>query len=132
MLPKLILTMQWTSRSAARGTWSLLLILSQRLLAAQIDQYYEVSKDAFLDIVTYKCENHVTLSDTVMRCAPFCPMPGRRRCFAFATGQGNCWVCGEDTPGHLTAGHVSHVDKFWVHSGECIWKQKCTPLSADV
>ena len=78
---------------AVRHHWFfLVLILSQRLLVAQIDQYFEVSKDAFMERVTFKCENHTIYSDTVMECSQFCSMPDRRRCSAFALGRSICSV----------------------------------------
>ena len=102
-----------------RGIWTFFLfVLSQRLLMAQIDQYYEVSRDAFFDIVTYTCElRRVTHSDTIMECAQFCSMPRRPRCFAMALDNGFCWVCGEDVPGQqVTAGNIK-ASTYWVHAG---------------
>ena len=96
-----------------------ILVLSQRLLTAQIDQYYEVSREAFLDLVVYNCERHVTHSGTIMECSLFCSVPGRPRCFALALGSDFCWVCGEDTDGPCLAEATSEATEFWVNFGKC-------------
>ena len=102
-----------------RGIWTLFLfVLSQRLLVAHINQYYEVSQDAFFDIVTYKCELCcVTHSDTIIECAQFCSVPGRPHCLAMALGIGHCWVCGEDVLGQVAATNITAASTYWVHSG---------------
>ena len=101
-----------------RGIWTFFLfLLSQRLLVAQIDQYYEVSQDAFFDMVTYKCGRRVTHSDTIMECVQFCSMPGRPRCFAMALDSGCCWVCGEDVPGQQVTASNIKASTYWVHAG---------------
>ena len=105
-------------RWGPRSIWTfLVLVVSQRLLTAQIDQYYEVSQEAFLDIVVYNCERHVSHSGTIMECSLFCSVPGRPRCSALALGSDFCWVCGEDTGGPYSADDATDATEFWVHSG---------------
>ena len=99
-----------------RGIWTFFgLILSHRLITAQIDQYYMVSRGAFFNRVIFNCERHVTHSDMVIACAPFCYVPTRPRCYAFALGLGSCWVCGEGIPTH---GDMTTATAFWVDSGK--------------
>ena len=95
------------------------LVLSRRLLTAQIDQYYEVSREAFVEIVLYNCERYVTHLGTIMEYCLFCSVPGRPRCFALALGSDFCWVCGEDTAGLHTAEDTTEATTFWVYSGKC-------------
>ena len=52
--------------SSIRCCWIfLVLVFSPQRLVAQIDLYYEVSRDAFLDKVAFKCENQTV--DVVSR-----------------------------------------------------------------
>ena len=101
------------------GTWMFwfLVLPYQVLVEAESDKYHEVPKEAFMDVVTFKCQRQVPYSDTVVGCVPFCFMSNRRRCFAFAWGRTSCWVCGKDIAGRLTARNITHVHQFWVHSG---------------
>ena len=94
------------------------LMLCQGLLKAQIEQYHQVSQDAFVDIVTYMCESYRTSADTVTQCALFCPIPGGRYCFAFALGSASCWICGEDMVGDTAASDILNGNTFWVNSGK--------------
>ena len=93
------------------------LAFCQGPLVAQIDLYHEVSQDAFVDIVTFKCEHYEIPSDTMMSCAPFCPMLSGRHCFAFALDSAGCWICGEDMVGHVEPGDILDSSTFWVNSG---------------
>ena len=113
-----------------RSIWTFfVLVLSQRLLTAQIDQYYEVSQETFLDIVVYNCERFVSHSGTIMECAMFCSAPGRPRCFALALNLDFCWVCGEDISRPYTVGDATEATEFWLHSGRYEkYIYKCTGI----
>ena len=100
-----------------RGTWTLfVLVLSPRLLAAQMDQYYAVSKDTFLDIVANKCEHRVFRSNRTTQCILSCARLAFPRCFASALGPGYCWVCG-DAMAELYPNKTLDAAAFWMHSG---------------
>ena len=112
----IMLSIFWGTRSC--WFFLVMILLSQRLLLGQVDQYYEVSKEAFRDMVRCKCQKHVTYSDGVMECSQFCSLPNGRRCSAFALGHSSCWVCSEDIIGNKAVNRINAATEFWVHSGE--------------